>query len=48
MRQGAGMNLEARPVRVDAWLLDGFPLAQSDPMRRFVEQGEWWADSSIS
>ena len=27
----------------DAWLLEGFPQAQSDPMRRFVEQGEWWA-----
>jgi predicted phosphodiesterase len=27
----------------DAWMLDGFPRAQDDPMRRFVEQGEWWA-----
>ena len=29
----------------DAWLLEGFPRAQDDPMRRFVEQGEWWARS---
>jgi len=27
----------------DAWLLEGFPRAPDDPMRRFVEQGEWWA-----
>ena len=27
----------------DAWLLDGFPHAEGDPMRRFIEQGEWWA-----
>jgi len=27
----------------DAWMLEGFPRAQDDPMRRFVEQSEWWA-----
>jgi putative phosphoesterase len=29
----------------DAWVLDGFPRAQGDPWRRFIEQGEWWAQT---
>lgn len=32
----------------DAWVLDGFPEAQGEPGRRFVEQGEWWARSLSS
>ena len=27
----------------DAWTLEGFPPANGDPWRKFVEQGEWWA-----
>ena len=27
----------------DAWVVEGFPETQTDPWRRFVEQGEWWA-----
>jgi predicted phosphodiesterase len=27
----------------DAWTLDGFPPAEGDPWRKFIEQGEWWA-----
>jgi len=27
----------------DAWTLDGFPEAQGELGRRFVEQGKWWA-----
>jgi predicted phosphodiesterase len=27
----------------DAWVLEGFPPAQEDPWRRFIEQGKWWA-----
>jgi putative phosphoesterase len=27
----------------DVWMLEGFPHASGDPMKRFVEQGEWWA-----
>jgi putative phosphoesterase len=27
----------------DAWALDGFPEAQGELWRRFVEQGRWWA-----
>jgi putative phosphoesterase len=27
----------------DAWALDGFPEAEGELPRRFVEQGEWWA-----
>ena len=31
----------------DAWALDGFPRAQGEPWRRFVEQGEWWAEKLV-
>lgn len=27
----------------DAWAVEGFPPAPADPMRKFIEQGEWWA-----
>jgi putative phosphoesterase len=27
----------------DTWALEGFPPAPAGPMRKFIEQGEWWA-----